>query len=358
MTIPPIACDVLIIGGGFAGLAAARAAAAVGAGVIVLEAKTAIGAKLHTTGIYVAEAYAADPPPDQAVRRIDKVRLYGPKGQSRDLTQTGYAFYTTDTPLALQAMADKARNAGVRIDVSAPFQAGYDDGSRVRVLAGDRLYEARYLIGADGARSKVAETFGLGRNTHFLAGVERHFDHCGRMPEDFLHVFLDPALAPGYVAWAAATPHGAQVGLAVSRGRKPLIEPVLRIVQERFGLPEADAGPWRAGLIPCGGVVKPWTRGLVALVGDAAGMVSPLTAGGIRTALVYGRQVGQAAALWLQRRGPSPAFAMEGALPRFGLRHAMRWAMDRPPPAWAMQLMVEAAPMSLVAKRMFFTRRG
>ena len=358
MTTPPVACDVLVIGGGFAGLAAAQAAAVVGAKAIVLEAKTEIGVKLHTSGIYVAEAYVADPPPDKAVRRIDKVRLYGPKGQSRDLTQAGYAFYTTDTAFALQAMADKARQAGARIETSAAFHAGYDNGSRVRVLAGEQVYEARFLIGADGARSKVAETFGLGRNTHFLAGVERHFEHCGRMPEDFLHVFLDPALAPGYVGWAAATPHGAQVGLAVSRGRKPLIEPVLRLAQERFGLSEKDAGPWRAGLIPCGGVVKPWARGLVALVGDAAGMVSPLTAGGIRTALVYGRQVGQAAALWLQRRGPPPAYAMDGALPRFGVRHVMRWAMDRPPPAWAMQLLVEAAPMSLVAKRMFFTRRG
>lgn len=350
--------DIIVIGAGFAGLAAARVAAEQGASVLVLEAKAEIGSRLHTTGIFVEEAHTADPPPPETVRKIERVRLYGPNGQSRELTQTGYAFYTTDTPTVLQAMATRATAAGATLLLNAPLQAGYQEGGRIEVAAGGRVFAARFLIGADGARSRTAEIFGLGQNRRFLAGVERHFEGAGRMDKEALHVFLNPVLAPGYVGWAAATPHGAQVGLAVSKGRKPVIEPVLREAQERFGLRAEDAGEWRAGLIPSGGIVKPWMHGSVALVGDAAGMVSPLTAGGIRTALVYGAKVGQAAALWLTRRGPPVDYALFGELPRFGVRHILRWAMDLPPPAWVMQAAVDAAPASLLVKRMFFTRRG
>jgi digeranylgeranylglycerophospholipid reductase len=351
-------CDVLVIGGGFAGLAAARAAAEAGARVIVLEAKAEIGTRLHTTGIYVEEAYRADPPPPDLVRRVQQVRLYGPDGRIKDLTQSGYAFYTTDTGAVLQAMAKRARAAGAMITTGAPLKAGFQEGGKVEVLAGNKTYTGLCLIGADGARSAVADYFGLGRNRHFLAGVERHYDDHGRMDPAFLHVFLDPAMAPGYVGWAAATPHGAQVGLAVSQRRKPQIDRVLRVTQERFGLKAGEAGEWRAGLIPCGGMVKPWCDGVVALVGDAAGMVSPLTAGGIRTALVYGRMMGEAAGLWAQRKGPPISYALYGKMPRFGARHIWRWAMDRPPPSWALQALVNASPAGMVVKRMFFTRRG
>jgi flavin-dependent dehydrogenase len=325
---------------------------------MVFEAKEAIGARLHTTGIYVQEAYAADPPPAHTVRKVDRVRLYGPDGEPRELAQSGYAFYTTDTPGVLQAMADRAVAEGAQIVTGAPLQAGYQSENGVAFAAGGRAYRAQFLIGADGARSSTAEMFGLGRNSRFLAGVERHFAHHGRMDPGCLHVFLDPALAPGYVAWAAATPHGAQVGLAVSQRKKPAIAAVLRAAQERFGLRSEDAREWRAGLIPCGGLVHPWQGGTVALVGDAAGMVSPLTAGGIRTALIYGAKLGRAAALWLRREGPPVGYALYGQLPRFGVRHVLRWAMDRPPPRWAMQALVNAAPASLLLKRMFFTRRG
>ncbi len=356
MTGPSTDCDVVVIGGGFAGLAAAREAANAGARVVLLEAKAAIGVRLHTTGIYVDEAFEADPPPAETLRKVEKVRLYGPNRKARDLAQAGYAFYTTDTQAVLESMAARARAAGADIVVEAPLQAGFQNNGRVEIVAGGKVYSTLFLIGADGARSPTSEIFGLGRNTHYLAGAERHFAHYGRMDPQFLHVFLDPGMAPGYVAWAAATPHGAQVGLAVSQHRKPIIEAALQEAQDRFGLRTEDAQEWRAGLIPCGGMVKPWYAGNVALVGDAAGMVSPLTAGGIRTALVYGAKMGRAAGLLTRRKGPPVPYAMYGDLPHFGVRHALRWAMDRPPPRWAMQAPVNAAPASVLMKRMFFTR--
>ena len=351
-------CDVIIIGAGFAGLAAARAAAEAGARVMVFEAKAEIGARLHTTGIYVREAYEADPPPDHLLQAVETVRLYGPNRSYRDLAQDGYAFYTTDTAGVLAWMAERARAAGADVRTAAPLQAGFQRDGRVEVMVGGRAVSGWYLIGADGARSRTAQIFGLGRNTRFLAGVEREYPVLGDLDPARLHVILDSVTAPGYVAWAAANPKGAQMGLAVSQGRKPGIEPFLAEAEARFGLSASDGAEWRAGLIPCGGLVRPWEKGVVALVGDAAGMVSPLTAGGIRTALVYGEALGRAAGEWFAKGGPPPRYVMAGALPRFGVRHVLRGAMDAPPPNWALQLLVTSAPAADFAKRMFFTRRG
>lgn len=51
--------DCVVVGAGFAGLACARAAAARGLSVLVLEAKTEIGARPHTTGLLWPEVFDA-----------------------------------------------------------------------------------------------------------------------------------------------------------------------------------------------------------------------------------------------------------------------------------------------------------
>ncbi|USN56324.1 MAG: hypothetical protein H6766_04615 [Candidatus Peribacteria bacterium] len=49
------------------------------------------------------------------------------------------------------------------------------------------------MVGADGARSKVAEVCGLGRNTRFLQGREYDFSYDALMGKnlDAFHCFLD-----------------------------------------------------------------------------------------------------------------------------------------------------------------------
>src|SRR5260221_14052291 len=62
----------------------------------------------------------------------------------------------------------------------------------------------------------------------------------------------------------------------------------------------------RAGRIPAGGLVTPWSAPGVLLVGDAAGLVSPATGGGIRLAFQFGRRAAQAIADHLLHLGPAP----------------------------------------------------
>ena len=70
--------DLVIIGAGFAGLAAARTAAMRGLKVAVLESKREPGARVHTTGILVPEAAEEIDIPFWLTRRVPGVRLYAP----------------------------------------------------------------------------------------------------------------------------------------------------------------------------------------------------------------------------------------------------------------------------------------
>ena len=349
---PPF--DLAIVGAGFAGLAAARAAALRSLRVAVLEVKPAIGVRLHTTGIFVREAADAYDIPLALSRRVTRVRLYGPSRQTVDLEGPGYYFLTTDTAAVLRWLAEEATRAGAHIRTHCRFEGAERAGGLWSVRAGGETISARYLLAADGARSPSARILGLSPNTRFIAGVEREYRDPGLLDPAYLHCFLDSRTAPGYIAWAAVSPIGAQVGLAVSDGRRPKIDTFTREVERMFRLDPARAKERRAGLIPCGGVVKRWYREGAMLVGDAAGMVSPLTGGGIHPALALGRRAGQAVADHLRAGGAPPEQAVMAAVPDYRAKLLMRRMLDIAPPNWMFDLALSTAPMAMLAQRVFF----
>jgi flavin-dependent dehydrogenase len=354
-----IEVDLLIVGGGFAGLAAAKEAALKGASVLVVDAKRDIGARVHTTGIFVKEAHDLLPLPAPLIRKVDRVRLYGPSRQTVDLDAPGAYFLTTDTKGVLRFMADEARAAGAQIRVKARFEGAEQDAEGVTARIGSGSVRARWLLGADGARSRVAEVFGLGRNTRMLTGLEREYPLPPDLDPNYLYCFLDSRSAPGYLAWAAPAPGFLQVGLAVAQGFRPKLQPFTDEVEKRFALDASSVMEKRSGVIPCGGLVEPWSKGRVLLVGDAAGMVSPLTGGGIKLAIEQGRQFGIAlAAAALDADAPPPAPALAPGLPRFGIKTLLRAGLDLAPANPVLDAAISTPLFRAFARRVYFSRGG
>ena len=162
--------DLVIVGGSFAGLACARTAALRGLKVAVIDHKPEPGARVRTTGIVVKEASDDFDLPSRLMRKIRGVRLYAPNDRSLDLSAPGYFFQATDTPGILRWMAGEAERAGTTLLYGRKFDGGVEHARGVAIPA--LGLHASFLIGADGARSHVAEQFGLDRNRHFLAGLE------------------------------------------------------------------------------------------------------------------------------------------------------------------------------------------
>jgi digeranylgeranylglycerophospholipid reductase len=348
--------DVLVVGASFAGLAAAKTAASRGLSVAVIESKRDAGARVHTSGILVREAMEEIDIPHRLTRRVPGVRLYSPNMRSIDLFSPGYAFFTTDTPALLRWMAAEAREAGAQILFATPFEGAVRDGDYVRLSNLD--IAARYLIGADGARSRVARVFGLSTNTRFLTGLEVELEPNEAVDPRFLHCFADSALAPGYIAWAAPGPDVIQLGLAVSHGVKPDLAAFLTRTESTFGWSRMKVVGRRSGLIPCGGKLARTAAPGVLLVGDAAGWVSPLTGGGIRLAFKYGRRAASLIADHLLNGGGAPEHALAREVSHMQMKRMFRHLLDVAPPNALIDLALATAPVRRIAERIYFHRRN
>ncbi|MEM9122626.1 MAG: FAD-dependent monooxygenase, partial [Pseudomonadota bacterium] len=340
----------------FAGLVCARTAALRGLKVAVLEAKQRPGARIHTTGILVKEATEAVDIPARFTRKIRGVRLYTPRGRSLDLHAPGYFFQATDTAGLLDWLGWEAQAAGADLFCRCRFEGAERDGEGVRVSP--LGITGRYLVGADGARSRVAEAFGLGTNRDWLVGMEAECHPSEDLDPRFLHCLIDSQLAPGYLAWAVPGLGVTQVGLATRRTDKPDLAAVAARFGDLTGLTCDPVLGRRSGRIPCGGLVSPFATQGVCLTGDAAGLVSPLTGGGIRLAFHFGRRMAQVVGDYLEDRGPDPGRVMAQEYPRFRTKVWMRKALSLAPPNGVIEALFALPPMRRLAASVYFHRRG
>ena len=180
------------------------------------------------------------------------------------------------------------------------------------------------LIGADGARSQVAQAVGLDRNERMLAGAEWLIEGA-EIARDTFYLVMDAQLAPGYCLWLA--PHAEMAALGVA-GRQREFKPneSLRQAQALFAdvtdLSQMRIVERKGGNIPVGGRLKRVYRddasGRALLLGDAAGLCGAATGGGIYPAIISGKLAGQAVAQELLNGAPAAIKTYLRTLPQAG----------------------------------------
>jgi flavin-dependent dehydrogenase len=160
------------------------------------------------------------------------------------------------------------------------------DASILRLEAGGRVLQVRtrYIVGADGAASRVAEHLSLDLNSEWIVGIEEVLSGIPLEGPPKLHCFVDPRIAPGYLAWLAHD--GEQVHLGVG-GYPSRFDPTDALktfrlsLHDKFDFRRAQLLERRGGRIPVNGILRRIANERGLLIGDAAGAVSPLTAGGL-----------------------------------------------------------------------------
>lgn len=346
--------DLVVVGAGFAGLACAKRAAERGLSVLVIDRQPAPGRYVHTTGILVKEAQIEWAVPTPLVREIDRVRLYVPSHRHVEMWRNGYYFLATDTPKLMAFLADETRRAGAEIRFGSEFVGLTRNGEHF-VLDGQGV-GGRFLVGADGAHSKVAQATGLDRNTRMLKGVEWEYEPIERAG-DCLHCFVDPNRAPGYIGWVVPGLGVTQVGLAVNQWHRADIAGFVEHLDPRFGLRGRRVVDKRGGMIPINGLLRRFHDDGVMLIGDAAGMVSPLTAGGIHRSYRFGRLAADAIADYLDGKTAMPGDVVSAAYKGDAWKQSARWCFDNLPLATCMELgLATGSLFKGLAGKVFFDR--
>lgn len=350
--------DVIVVGASFAGLSFASVAAARGLKALTLERDPVVGGVVRTTGILFSDVFDFMEVPQRylmnAVRRL-RIRASSSEAVA-DIGADAYRFYMADVTGLLQWMAEQAEAHGAQTLCGTMFhEARRDADGMMRVTALHTTepgapalpleLRARMVIGADGARSRVAQTMGLDRNERLLAGAEWLVEGVELDAErDTFYLVMDATLAPGYCAWLA--PHADMAAFGVA-GRQREFKPneSLRLAQRMFA-DVADLSGMRVverkgGNIPVGGRLKRVYRddagGRALLLGDAAGLCGAATGGGIYPAIISGRLAAQAVAQDLLNHAPSGGVKTYlKTLPKAGhlgpylqIEDWMRFALDR-----------------------------
>jgi len=341
--------DTIIIGAGLAGLQCARLLGRRGLRVLLVDRKSSLQTSIHTTGIFVRRTLEDfDIPADCLGPVVRNVTLYSPSRRSLDLTSEQDEFRIGRMGRLYEHYLHDCLRAGVEWLPGTRYVEQYRLKNRlvVRLDGGQTSHRvtARYLVGADGASSRIARDLGLDLNQEWIVGVEYVLTNVPLNGLPRLHCFLDPKLAPGYLAWIAHDGEETHIGVG---GYAAMFDPLQALDQFRssldgiIDLSEAKEVERRGGRIPVGGVLRKIATTDGLLIGDAAGAVSPLTAGGLDPCMRLSTLAARVIAEYLETGDADALRAYSGEL--FRSRFASRLWMRRLVSSVRNQALIELA---------------
>jgi flavin-dependent dehydrogenase len=284
--------DVLVVGAGPAGLAAAIAAAHQGLEVEVIDAMRppidkACGEGLMPDSLAILKNFGLDltrdVPPSETVP-LHGIRLISQPTDSVPRDTVAEASFLADPGrgvrrvLLHQLLLDRAASLGVRFHWETVVQGISQSNGATKVRTNRRPLHARYLIGADGHRSRIAKWAGLSRSTVHSSriGLRQHYTVAPWT--NFVEVYFSED-SQAYVTPISTS----KICVAFISNRKfPNPAQALACFPELARL-LASATPSDAprGAISVGVTLHRVASGNIALLGDASGSVDAITGEGM-----------------------------------------------------------------------------
>ena len=289
----PRTCDVLVVGAGPAGSAAARAAARQGVSVLLAERRRRVGVPVRCAE-YVplpVGKYLDLSNPAITVQPVRAMRTFLPAADPKENFFSG-AMIRRDR--FDQELVRQAVEAGARLVTGLQVYRRTPEGIRAWDGHGEVFIRSRVIVGADGPCSQVARWMGQPPGP-FLAAAQVSLKLA--RPLDHTRVYFDPRIPGGY-GWVFPKGDRANLGVGLEAGHSRSLTKILdgfKRERREEGLVEAAEQPAGGGLAPVGGLKDLWLENMI-LAGDAAGTCHPISGAGVGNALISGEMAGAAAA--------------------------------------------------------------
>lgn len=298
--VPSVDTDVLVIGAGPAGGAAAIEASRAGCRVLVAEKAPHVGDAARSVGfVPLLFADGLPLPPILMQQRIRGTRIH----LDDQVMERQWPGYTIPVRNLFRVLSGTAANLG------AKFEAGFGLEKITPTAAasfsspgGDLDIHAKVVIACDGCRSKAADLLGLERNRAL------HALQCEVLllsEREWIDLHLHPNFRGGY-AWLHPRRSTASCGVALVEGAHKSGLAIIEWLRQRLiaeGLIAPHFINQTTGTIPCSGLRTTLRIGQVIFAGDAAGTAHPMGTSGIWPAMESGCMAGRAAAGFVRGDG-------------------------------------------------------
>jgi geranylgeranyl reductase family protein len=275
--------DVIVVGAGPAGSTAAYRLAEAGVGVLLLDRARFPRDKPCGGGVTGRAArlipFSIDPVVEHVVGRVDLRLRYGrtlPRGRGEPLV------LMTQRRRLDAFLAEKAVGAGANFRDGARVTGLVNGEDDVTVAVGAERITARALIGADGVNGMTARALELGGNRVVGVALE------GNIPYDGLdgsrydgRMSIELGVVPGGYGWVFPKGDHANFGVGGWPGEGPRLRAHLRRLCAEHEVDFQDLEGLRGYRLPLRSPDATLVRGRALLIGDAAGLVDPVSGDGM-----------------------------------------------------------------------------